>query len=101
MRIHKRVLREVEKFNTMQRITLGDNAREINSKNYIEYILKNSSNMDKRQFRGSATIARATKAPHNQKRTFQSHPSFMGRRLNKSNLLLFGWLLGSNTLWTI
>ncbi len=50
MRIHSRVTREVEKFNEMQRITLGENAREISSKDYIEYILKNSTNMDKRQF---------------------------------------------------
>ena len=50
MRIHSRVVREVEKFNTMQRMTLGENAREISSKDYIEYILKNSTNMDKRQF---------------------------------------------------
>jgi hypothetical protein len=28
----------------------GENAREISSKDYIEYILKNSTNMDKRQF---------------------------------------------------
>lgn len=50
MRIHKRVLREVGKFNTMQKMTLGEKAQEISHKNYIEYILKNSSNMDKRQF---------------------------------------------------
>ena len=50
MRIHSRITREVEKFNTMQRMTLGENAREISSKDYIGYILKNSTNMDKRQF---------------------------------------------------
>ena len=50
MRIHSRITREVEKFNTMQKMTLGENAREISSKDYIGYILKNSTNMDKRQF---------------------------------------------------
>ena len=50
LRIHKRVVREVDKFNNMQRITLGENAQQISNQDYIEYILKNGTNIDKRQF---------------------------------------------------
>lgn len=50
IRIHKRVLREVDKFNAMQKLTLGDNAKNITHRDYIEYILKNGTNLDKRQF---------------------------------------------------
>lgn len=50
LKVHKRVLREVEKFNAMQRLTLGESAKEITSQDYIKYILQNGNNLDKRQF---------------------------------------------------
>ena len=64
LRIHKRVLREVDKFNTMQMMTLGDSAKQITHEDYIEYVLKNGTNIDKRQFleclEGRLTIAKGT-----------------------------------------
>lgn len=50
LKIHKRILREVEKTNNMQRLTFGEKAQTITPQAYIEYILKNGGNIDKRQF---------------------------------------------------
>ncbi|MBT5015927.1 recombinase family protein [Candidatus Peregrinibacteria bacterium] len=50
LQIHKKVTREVEKFNEMQRMTIGENAKQISPTEYIGYILKNGTSLEKRQF---------------------------------------------------
>ncbi len=48
--ISKKVLREVSKINNIQKATLGENAREINNLDYIQYILNGGNNFERSQF---------------------------------------------------
>lgn len=48
LRIHNKITREVERFNKMQTITMGPSAREITPQDYIEYVLKDGANNEKR-----------------------------------------------------
>jgi len=50
LKIHSKVIREVQKFNEMQRQTMGDEAKEIDAQDYIQYILKNGTHLEKREF---------------------------------------------------
>jgi DNA invertase Pin-like site-specific DNA recombinase len=50
LKVHKRILREVDKTNNMQRLTFGAKAQEITPQDYIEYILQNGTNIDKKEF---------------------------------------------------
>jgi site-specific DNA recombinase len=50
LRIHKKVTREVQKFNEMQKLTLGEKAKDINNLDYIQYILRNGTSLEKRAF---------------------------------------------------
>lgn len=50
LQIHKKITREVQKFNEMQKMTLGDKASEINNETYIGYILKHGTSLEKRNF---------------------------------------------------
>lgn len=50
LQIHKKITREVQKFNEMQTMTLGNKASEINNETYIGYILKHGTSLEKRNF---------------------------------------------------
>lgn len=48
--ISKKVLREVEKINKIQKATVGVNAKEITNLDFIQYILNGGSNFERSQF---------------------------------------------------
>lgn len=47
-RLNTKINREVEKINSMQKITNGENAKEITSRDYIEFILREGTKPEKR-----------------------------------------------------
>lgn len=50
LQVHKKITKEVQRFNDMQRLTLGENAKEISHQTYIEYVLKHGTLQEKRNF---------------------------------------------------
>lgn len=50
LRIHKKITREIQKMNEIQRITSGENSKGISASEYIQYILKNGTAREKRDF---------------------------------------------------
>ena len=50
LNIHNKIAREVQKTNALQKITMGDQAKEITNQEYIQYILTNGTPIEKRDF---------------------------------------------------
>ena len=50
LKIHSKVTREVQKFNEIQKQTMGSEAKEIDTQGYIQYILRNGTHLEKREF---------------------------------------------------
>lgn len=48
--VSKKIQREVEKINQIQRLTVGPSAREVTSSDYIQYILTGGTNFERKQF---------------------------------------------------
>jgi len=49
LKIDKKVSKEVERFNKIQSMAMGDKAQRITEQGYIEYVLKDGSTIEKRQ----------------------------------------------------
>jgi site-specific DNA recombinase len=50
LKVHKKITREVQKMNELQEITMGENAKKLTSAEYIQYILKSGTPVEKRDF---------------------------------------------------
>lgn len=50
LRIHKKITREVQKMNELHEITMGEGAKKITEHEYIHYILKSGTPVEKRDF---------------------------------------------------
>ena len=48
--VSKKVIREVEKINKIQKATVGENAKDITNLDYIQYILNGGTNFERSQF---------------------------------------------------
>lgn len=50
LKIHKKITREVQKMNDLQKMAMGEDAKEINEQKYVEYILRHGTPVEKREF---------------------------------------------------
>jgi len=50
LKIHKKITREVQKMNDLQIMAMGEQAQQIDEKKYVEYILRNGTPVEKREF---------------------------------------------------
>ncbi|QQR54601.1 recombinase family protein [Candidatus Peregrinibacteria bacterium] len=50
LRIHKKIIREVQKMNELHEITMGEGAKKLTEQEYIHYILKKGTPVEKKDF---------------------------------------------------
>lgn len=50
LRIHKKITREVQKMNELHEITMGEGAKKLTEQEYIHYILKKGTPVEKKDF---------------------------------------------------
>lgn len=50
LKIHKKITREVQKMNDLQKMAMGEDAKEVSEQKYVEYILRHGTPVEKREF---------------------------------------------------